>query len=127
MAIKMAKNSKPDSVVIHAIEQFQSHSHKRLNFGSGDGTSGGGMEPRVAKLEAAVEHIQKDIAEIKSDVREFRSAIGSLSTSSATLTERVSHLPSKGFIVTCLVSSLGAVAALIVFQSSIQTLLKLPH
>jgi hypothetical protein len=30
------------------------------------------MEPRVAKLEAAVEHIQQDIGEIKSDVRTLR-------------------------------------------------------
>jgi hypothetical protein len=30
------------------------------------------MEPRVAKLEAAVEHIQRDISEIKSDVRALR-------------------------------------------------------
>ena len=30
------------------------------------------MEPRVAKLEAAVEHIQRDISDIKSDVRALR-------------------------------------------------------
>jgi hypothetical protein len=30
------------------------------------------MEPRVAKLEAAVEHIQRDIGDIKSDVRALR-------------------------------------------------------
>jgi hypothetical protein len=38
---------------------------------SGGGTFDG-MEPRVAKLEAAVEHIQQDIGEIKSDVRTLR-------------------------------------------------------
>jgi hypothetical protein len=30
------------------------------------------MEPRVANLEAAVEHIQRDIGDIKSDVRTLR-------------------------------------------------------
>jgi len=30
------------------------------------------MEPRVAKLEAAVEHIRRDIGDIKSDVRALR-------------------------------------------------------
>jgi hypothetical protein len=45
------------------------------DFPRGGGTSGG-MEPRIAKLEALAEHIQKDIAEIKTDVREFRSGIG---------------------------------------------------
>jgi hypothetical protein len=48
-----------------------------LKSGGGGGTSDG-MEARVAKLEASVEHIQKDIAEIKGDVREFRSGIGAL-------------------------------------------------
>jgi hypothetical protein len=33
------------------------------------GGPGDGMEPRIAKLEASVEHIQSDISEIKSDLR----------------------------------------------------------
>jgi len=32
----------------------------------------GGMEARVAKLEAAVEHIQRDISDLKTDVRGLR-------------------------------------------------------
>jgi hypothetical protein len=95
-----------------------------LNSSGGGGTFDG-MEPRVAKLEAAVEHIQKDIAEIKTDVREFRTSIGSLNVSTGTLTERVAHLPSKGFIVLALLATLAIVAALITFQGNIQTLLKL--
>src|SRR4051812_18695630 len=95
-----------------------------LNSGGGGGTSGG-MEPRIAKLEAAVEHIQKDIAEIKMDVREFRTGIGALNTSSATLTERVGHLPSKGFIVTTLLLCLTIIAALVLFQGNLQKMFKL--
>jgi len=38
----------------------------------GGGGTFDGMEPRVAKLEAAVEHIQRDIGEIKSDLRALR-------------------------------------------------------
>ena len=38
----------------------------------GGGGTFDGMEPRVAKLEAAVEHIQRDISEIKSDLRALR-------------------------------------------------------
>ena len=38
----------------------------------GGGGTFDGMEPRVAKLEAAVEHIQRDIGDIKSDVRALR-------------------------------------------------------
>lgn len=32
----------------------------------------GGMEARVAKLEAAMEHVQQDIRDIKIDVREIK-------------------------------------------------------
>jgi hypothetical protein len=49
----------------------QSKSVALLRGGDGGGTFDG-MEPRVAKLEAAVEHIQSDIADIKGDVRALR-------------------------------------------------------
>jgi len=39
--------------------------------GSG-GPPGPTLEPRVAKLEACVEHIQRDVGEIKADLREMR-------------------------------------------------------
>lgn len=34
----------------------------------------GGMEARVAKLEAALEHVQKDVGEIKADIRDTKNA-----------------------------------------------------
>ena len=39
---------------------------------SSDGGGGSNLEPRIAKLEANVEHIQTGIADIKQDVREIR-------------------------------------------------------
>lgn len=39
---------------------------------SGGGGDNDGMESRVAKLEAAVEHIQRDISDLKTDVRGLR-------------------------------------------------------
>jgi hypothetical protein len=42
-----------------------------LHGGGGGGTFDG-MEPRVAKLEAAIEHIQRDTTDIKTDVRTLR-------------------------------------------------------
>jgi hypothetical protein len=41
----------------------------------GSGGDDGGMEARVAKLEATVEHIQRDLTDIKQDVREIRSSM----------------------------------------------------
>lgn len=108
------------------LEKRQNELEPQLKNGGPGGTSGG-MEPRVAKLEAAAEHIQKDIGDIKSDVRDFRNAITTLNGSTATLTERVAHLPSKGFVVTAAVTALTVTAALIAFQGQIQTFFKLSH
>jgi len=40
----------------------------------------GGMEARVAKLEASMEHVQQDISELRSDVREIRGDIKGIRT-----------------------------------------------
>jgi hypothetical protein len=45
------------------MEEMERH------MGSGPPAGGDGMEPRVAKLEASVEHIQTDVADIKLDGR----------------------------------------------------------
>jgi hypothetical protein len=49
----------------------QSQRDAPLQSGGGGGTFDG-MEPRVAKLEAAVEHIQSDVSDIKIDIRALR-------------------------------------------------------
>ena len=41
----------------------------------GPGRNAGSMEARLAKVEAAVEHIQTDIGDVKTDVREIRAKI----------------------------------------------------
>jgi hypothetical protein len=43
--------------------------------GAGSGPHDPGMEARIAKLEAHVEHIQRDIGEIKTDLRDIRRAL----------------------------------------------------
>lgn len=54
-----------------------------LNAGGGDGTSNG-MEARVAKLEAHVEHIRSDLAKLAPVPAEL-----------AAVRERLNHLPTK--------------------------------
>lgn len=46
----------------------------------GNPPSGGDMEARVARLEAAVEYIQRDISELKADVRSTKSEISAIRT-----------------------------------------------
>lgn len=45
-----------------------------LEKGSGGGNDGG-MEARVAKLEATAEYIQRDVAEIKADLKTINEAL----------------------------------------------------
>ena len=61
-------NSGDDAFLKARLNQLVSEA---LKTGGSDGTSGG-MEPRVAKLDAAVEHIQKDASDIKVDLRTLR-------------------------------------------------------
>lgn len=96
-----------------------------LKSGGPWGTSGG-MDSRVAKLEADVSHIQRDIGEIKTDLRESRTGIAKLTTELATLDAHVKHLPTKGFIVSAVLTTLAVIAALIVFQGNLQKAVGLP-
>ena len=74
----------------------------------GGGPHDPGMEPRIAKIEATLEHVA-----LKEDIAKVNGRID-------TLTERVSHLPTKTFIVTSLLLSLAVISALIVFQGHVQ-------
>ena len=87
----------------------------RSNRGGGDG-----MEPRIAKLEASVDHIERDIGELKTDVREFRADMRDVRDRLAQLEEKVFHLPSKGFIVGTVLLMLAVVTAVGAFQHQIQ-------
>lgn len=78
---------------------------ERLKEGDAGGTSGG-MEARVAKLEAHVEHIRSELGKLSS-----------VPTDLAVLQTRVDHLPSKGFILTSAISTVAAVVGLLTLLS----------
>lgn len=73
-----------------------------LKSGGGGGTSDG-MEARVAVLEAHVEHIRGELAKL-----------AGVPTDVATLKERVSHLPGKGFVVTAAMGTVGGLTAILI-------------
>lgn len=81
-------------------EEFRSH-----RDGGGDG---GGMDQRLGRLEAQYDRLTDRVGEVEKGL--------------ATLTERVAHLPSKGFIVNALLVSLAVTAALIAFGEKLQQL-----
>ena len=80
----------------------------------GDGTSGG-MEARVAKLEADVGHLVKQVDKIDARTEQMPSKL-------ATLEERMAHLPSKGFIVGVVITAMTAMVALLTILSKIGAL-----
>ena len=92
-----------------------------LQSGSGGGTYDG-MEARVAVLETHVEYIRRDISDLKADMGVIRSDLGKvkdevsdLRTGLATLNERVSHLPDKGFFVKSLILTATVLGGLMTF------------
>ena len=84
------------------------------------------MEVRVAQLEAHVGHIRGDVTEIKAGIKDLGVSTSALKVEGATLTERVAHLPSKGFIVSSVLAALAVATALVLFQGNLQRMVGLP-
>ena len=70
------------------------------------------MEERIAKMEATVDQIDRNVSRMAPDLANVRERM-------ATIEERVSHLPSKGYIVTATTISLVLVAALFTFLDNV--------
>lgn len=84
--------------------------HDRLPPGGGGGSSGD-MEPRIARLEAHMEHVRAELAKL-----------GSMPVQLAELKVRVDHLPTKGFIVTATITTITLITAAIAFGDKLQAL-----
>ena len=76
------------------------------------------MESRVAKLEALTDVVRTDVGALKADVRDVRDRV-------IRLEEKVNHLPSKGFIVTATTAPLALLAAIVLLQGKLQSLVGL--
>lgn len=64
---------KPLSNIFNYSDGNTLTSEQAARIGSGNGGWGGdGMEPRIAKLEADVGHIQTDLIDIKADMRDMK-------------------------------------------------------
>lgn len=84
---------------ISELRARQRQHEEPLHGGGGGGTSGG-MEQRVARLEGSVDRLRDDVGDLRVQL--------------ATLSERVNHLPGKGFIVGASVSTITGLIALFV-------------
>lgn len=74
------------------------------------------MEARIAKLEADLEHVKRDVTELRTDMRDVRDRAVKIEAD-------IRHLPSKAFVFG-VYGVVGAIlAAIMLFQTQIQTLL----
>jgi hypothetical protein len=91
---------------IHAMQgELREMQQEWRQSGGGGGGGGMDMDRRVARLEG-----QFDKLDTKIDGLGGR--VGGVEVQLATLTERVAHLPSKGFIVTALATTIAVVSGL---------------
>lgn len=97
------------------LADYQNALDQNLKSGGGGGTFDG-MEPRIARLEAHMEHVQADLVVLKTDM-------GAVKDRLARLEVKVDHLPSKGFIVTALIAMLAVIGALVTYQEQIKAVL----
>lgn len=89
----------------------------------------GGMEARVAKLEAAVEYIQRDVAEVRASLAMLNNTLSSVQNDVGVIKERLSHTPTTLKMWASLVAVVVPVGAAVVgiltwvVQSSLAPLL----
>lgn len=91
--------------------------NKRPGINPGGGGGGmNGLEPRVAKLEAHMEHVLETTRSTASDMKNARERL-------ATLEEKVDHLPSKEYIVKTVVGTGAVLGVLTIFGPKIASIL----
>ena len=88
-----------------AREQLRQRTHLS---GSGGGSTSGGMEERVTRLERQQEQLTKEVIDLRVAV--------------ATLTERIAHLPGKGFVVTATTATITLLGAIVLFADKLRAL-----
>lgn len=83
-----------------------------LNNGGGGGNFPD-MEPRVKALETHMEYVRRDLERLASVPADL-----------ATVKERVSHLPTKEYLVRLIIGALALIAALVTFGEKLQSLVR---
>lgn len=87
-----------------------------LRMGSGGGTSGG-MEQRVARLEADMDHVKRGVDDLRGSVRTLQGDLSAVRADVARVDERSKHFPTKTeFLTTAgvMVAIIGGIIAAVV-------------
>jgi hypothetical protein len=109
-----------DNVVRGVFDDISDVRPGPLQSAGGNGTFDG-MEARVARLESDIEYIKRDVGEIKTDLRALRDAHNETRTDLRVLAERVSHLPTKGYIFWVIVTGVGFLAGIVTIAPVLQS------
>ncbi|TBN48491.1 hypothetical protein EYF88_13370 [Paracoccus sediminis] len=99
-----------DKAVASFTDKFRERHGRTPDEPKGPDNPGGGdgVEARLQRLEARVEKVDDRLRGVEINL--------------ATLSERVAHLPSKGFIITSLATGVGLLSAVILFADRIKGL-----
>jgi hypothetical protein len=81
------------------------------------------MDPWQQIVESRLGELRTDIRELRSDIGAIKVDLTAVKVDLTAVKVRVDHLPTKSFIVTALLGSLGAFSAITVFAGQIRALL----
>lgn len=111
-------NDREGISVFPVSDDFQKRLEEMSRYhGRGGGGNDGGMEPRIARLEALAERSGNDLSEIRQDMRDSRDRL-------IRLEEKVSHLPTKTSIFIAASAIVGAAGTIMALLIAYQDFLK---
>ena len=105
-------------------DEFQK-GYERLLRDAGGGGDDGDMPPdlpeRVGVLEAHVQNIRDDVSILRNDLGGVRNDVSTLKVDVGTMKENIRHLPTKGWAVGALLSTLAVITALVTLAPKLQS------
>jgi len=106
------------------VYPFTLHVNEQLGGSSGD-DGGGGMEARIARLEADMAHVRSRVDESAGRIASLSEKVSDARTDIAVIKEKLTHLPSKSYAVVTAIAMVVALSALVLFSERLRTILGL--
>jgi hypothetical protein len=92
---------------------------------SSHGGGNDGMEPRIARLEADMDHVKRRLDELAGRVSSLNDKVSSVGIDVAVIKEKMTHVPSKTYAIATSIAMVAALAALILFADRLKMALGL--
>ena len=88
-----------------------------------DGSGGDGMEPRIARLEADMDHVKRRLDEVAGRVSSLNDKVAEVTTGIAVMNEKMTHFATKTYSIATAFGIVAALSALILFAERLKNLL----